>query len=252
MLVTARRFAVLSLALTAVGAAGAVPAAQADSTASLTASMTSRGPVVGGMRPVNLLVNAQISDPAGPGFVPIPERFTFRFPKLRLNTAKFPVCTANDNQLVKDGAAACPAASRVGVGSARVWALRTLGIDADVYIYNGRKTAKGRELLLLTITRTVEQSLALRGLLKPLKGGKYGWTLSFGVPEIPVIDNELAALQLFNIKLGAQRRVRGKRLSYVEAPKSCPKAGLPVTFEELVRTTGATLPAAATIVCPAR
>lgn len=63
----------------------------------------------------------------------------------------------------------------------------------------------------------------LEGRLAPTRG-RFGYRLTMGLPTINTIPGSApAAIDHFDVTVGARRRGR----SYLEAPRSCPRGGLP-------------------------
>jgi hypothetical protein len=183
---------------------------------------------------VNLNLGAQIVESTGPENLPITTRLFFQFPKATVNSDKFPVCRATDAQLTLRGASACPSNTLIGEGTANVRAI-SLPFDATVKIFNGPGTRNKRTIIIFGSATTVDVQVPLRATLQKVNKGNVGWEVSLPFPEIQVLQGELVSVESFNVKIGKRIRKGGKRISYIEAPTSCPSGGWPFLFRDELR-----------------
>jgi hypothetical protein len=150
----------------------------------------------------------------------------FKFPHATVNGRPFATCDAKRLQALKR-ASACPAGSQIGKGTAKVDATLTGLIDAELWIFNGKGTDRSRKVVLFAKAKQVEVNLVLQGTLKRTSG-RYGWQLDLPVPEIPTVTGAPpAAIRNFDVTVQARKKVRGQKVSFIEAPTVCPSAGLP-------------------------
>jgi len=241
-----RRIAAALSAVTAVVAlAGlvAVPVAQAaDHTQRLDvgAELVRQQP---GGKPwiVNLVLGAQLGMSDGTAPAPV-KRMVFSFTRgAQVHPEAFATCTMDI--IDKQGPGACPAASRLGSGTAKAAALEIL-IDATVTVFNGPKVPGGRQLIVY--------ARALGTVVIPLVGtlkrtsGRYGWVLDLPVPRIMTVGEENdAAITSFEVKVGGVGR---KKVPFIEAPTSCARPGWPF-LGSFTYGDGATGSSSATIPC---
>ena len=187
---------------------------------------------------VNLVLGANLFDGADPTsqVSEITKDITFQFPKATVNGSAFKTCAAKDTDFIREGTRACPAASVIGTGTAVVDAVG-LPFNAKLTIYNGTGTNAARKILLYAQVTDpgVEVNLPLSGTLRRTSG-PYGFKLDLPVPDIQVLSGEFAAIKSFNVTVGRRTRVGGRKVSYIDAPTSCPSGGWPfsmaVTFKD--------------------
>jgi hypothetical protein len=212
---------VLILAATA-GAVPAAPAAAAQSTR-LDVAATLLTQPVGRPWAIDLDIASTVTTPDGGPPSPL-RQVDLRFPRASIHDDAFPSCDAT--ALIERGAPACPKGSKVGTGSAvaDVRPLIETRIDASIDVYNGPRRNGGRVLIFDVRTKNiVNQQFVMQGLLKRTSG-RYGYRLTLAIPQINTIPGSPpAAITSFRVKVGAH----GNGRSYLEAPRSCPRGGLP-------------------------
>jgi hypothetical protein len=125
--------------------------------------------------------------------------------------------------LQQRGPGGCPRSSRLGSGSAE-GKVGDLVVPAEVDVFNG---PRGRSVLFwIEATQPVSIRAAVVAPLRRLRGGRYGYRLTFPVPDN--IQQPLPGLEtgvtLFRVKVGATRMVRGRRRGYIET-SACPRSG---------------------------
>lgn len=197
---------------------------------------------------INLGVTVEVSTPDGGPPSPL-KTVDLRFPQgASLNDDRFATCDAA--RLERVGRSACPRASLIGTGMARadVRPLLEFPIGASINAYVGPKRDGGRVLLFSAVTReVVNLHLVMEGLLRKTKG-RYGYRLQLEIPPINTVPGAApAAVDRFDVTIDGRR----KGLSFVEAPRRCPRGGMPFsgTFGY---ADGSTSKASATISCTLR
>jgi hypothetical protein len=171
---------------------------------------------------INLGTRVSVSTPDGGPSSPL-QSIDIRFPQATLNDGRFPVCDVD--ALRRLGPRGCPRASHIGHGTAQadVRPLLDFPIDVDIDVYNGPRRIGGRVLIFDSRAKQVSVQLLLRGMLKRASG-RYGYRLTLEIPPIATIKGaNPAAINRFDVEVGARRGGR----SYLEAPRRCPRSGLP-------------------------
>jgi hypothetical protein len=235
---------VASLILAAV-LVGAAPAAAAP-VAKLTVTSTLLRQPPGRSWSIGLGTLVSIANPDG-SQPPALKRFRISFPRgAKTNYRSFPACSPA-RLAARKGPDACPAGSRIGSGTSSVSALPIFPqpIVAKVDVFNGPQKGTGRVLLFLArTTAPVSEQLVFTGLLKPASG-RFGYTLDVSVPRIPTLPGSPdASVVAFNTLVQARRGA----ISYLEAPTSCPRGGLPFAGS-FAFADGSTASAAAHLSC---
>lgn len=217
-----RRF---PLALLLAAAALAAPAtAHAAQSAALDVSAELLNQPAGRPWSINLGIGVDVTTPDGGPPSPL-KTVDIRFPQgATVNADRFASCTVA--QLERDGRGACPKASLVGGGSAKADVRPLLPdlIGADVKVYVGPDRGRHQTLLFSAVTSApVHIHLVMEGLLRRTKG-RYGYRLTFEIPPINTVPGAApAAVSHFDAVVGGKRRGR----SFIEAPRRCPRRGLP-------------------------
>jgi hypothetical protein len=234
--------AVLALAVAAL----AVPAqASANPTSALDMAATLLDQPPGQPWAVNLSLGAHFGSDDG-GIPPILTHMTFKFPHAKVNGSQFPTCTLD--KLKAKGPSGCPAGSRIGQGRAMVDAIG-LKIGATVIAFNGPGSDSNRqEVIYAKADPGIDVTLYFAGTLKKI-GGQFGYQLDITVPPIPTIPGAPdASVDSFNVAVGGRTKKHGRKISYIDAPTSCPSAGLPFAGSFQFRD-GTSSSASATISC---
>ena len=237
----------VTLSLVSLTAAlGLAAPALAAPTAKLTVTTTLLDQPAGRPWAIALGTAVTIANPDG-SQPPSLKRFQISFPRgAKTNFGSFPACQQKrlEQRKAPDG---CPSGSRIGSGTSSVSAqpIFAAPIIAKVDVFNGVKRGNARQLLFLArTTAPVNQQLVFTGLLKPATG-RYGYVLTVDVPRIPTLPGQPdASVVAFETTVQARR---GK-ISYLEAPTRCPRAGLPFAAA-FTFTDGSTAAAAAHIGC---
>lgn len=250
MTTRSRRLATLTAAIAALTAVAAPTALAADHTnrldigAELVRQQTGGKPWV-----VNLLLGVELG--MSDGSIPKPvTHMTFSFTSgAKVHPEAFKTCTADI--LRKAGPSGCPAASKIGSGTAVANALET-DFPADVTVFNG--PAQGSARKILVFARAIQTvTVVLEGTLRHTSG-RFGYVLDVPVPAIATVggpEND-ASITNFNVKVGAWGKVRShgqtRKVPFVEAPTACHAPGWPfaATF---TYADGATGTSSATIGC---
>ena len=141
-------------------------------------------------------------------------------------------CTASDAELMAQGAAACPADSRVGEGYIRIdTGLPEPGrfIEADVMFFN-----TATEVIFLSTERESGSRVVTRSTVE---GGR---TISMA-PLLPGAPPDGAAIDIARVELlPVSREVDGELRSYVSTPPGCPASGAWPNSIEFTYADGAT------------
>jgi hypothetical protein len=125
--------------------------------------------------------------------------------------------------LQQRGPSGCPRSSRLGSGRAE-GKVGDLVVPAEVDVFNG---PRGRSVLFwIEARQPVSIRAAVVAPLRRLRGGRYGYRLTFPVPDniqqpVPGLET---GVTLFRVKVGATRMVRGRRRGYIET-HACPRSG---------------------------
>ena len=196
---------------------------------------------------VNLTLGAELGTVDGSVGAPV-KNIALKFPHATVNGSAFATCTAA--KLRQSGPGACPAKSKLGSGTAHVDVRPLLDqkVAATLTLFNGPGTDSARKLILYAEAKQFEIQIVMEGTLKKTSG-RYGYSLSLPVPPLPTLPGAPpAAIADFSIDVGGRARKNGQKVSFIEAPTVCPKAGLPfaATF---TYTDGQTGSAASTISC---
>lgn len=152
----------------------------------------------------------------------------FRFPKATVNPrAAAATCRAKTGTVGRLNVTVCPAASKIGTGTANV-KLGEQTIPARLTFFRGPGTARklaiyikaeGGVALGITVT--------LKGTLTRISQGSFGYRFDLPVPKIPVGTAALVRLMDFQVDVGTRG---GKRPPFIQAPRSCPRGGFPFTI----------------------
>jgi hypothetical protein len=143
-----------------------------------------------------------------------------------VNGNLFPSCTAEKIRNHE----ACPAGSKIGSGKG----LGTVGDPPnaaeepiDITLYNGPKgksivfRIQGKQPAVIDVPFDAE--------FKTLSGGTYNYQLTVNVPEIlQRVAGLPISLKNFNVKVGATRKVKGKKRGWIEVLICPPKALVPI------------------------
>lgn len=222
------RRTVLALAL-AAGALAAPAGALADQTSTLTTGATLLDQPKGRPWAIGLDVNAAIATADGSQPSQL-QKLQIKFPHATVNASDFTGCQLSKLQARK-GADGCPGGSRIGKGEAQVMARPLFAdpIPATIDVFNGQTKNGGRQILFLArTTNGLDVQLVFAGALKKVSGGPYGFTLDVPLPRIPTIPGVAdASVVGFTVHVEARKRKSGQKVSFIEAPTTCPKGGLP-------------------------
>lgn len=236
------RLAVLLMAATAM----VLPAkALANPTSGLDMAATLLDQPAGQPWAVDLSLGAHFGTTDG-SIPPILNSMSFKFPHAKVNGSQFPTCTLA--KLKAKGPSGCPSGSRIGQGRAIVDAIG-LKIGATIIAFNGPGTdSKRQEVIYAKADPGIDVTLYFAGTLKKI-GGQYGYQLDVPVPPIQTIPGAPnASVDSFNVNVGARTKKHGKKISYIDAPTSCPKSGLPFAGS-FAFADGSTSTSSATISC---
>jgi hypothetical protein len=144
----------------------------------------------------------------------------------KVNGNLFPSCTADKIRNHQ----ACPAGSKIGTGTG----LGTVGDgpDAaeepiDITLYNG---PKGKSIVFRIQGKAPAViDVPFDAPFKTLSGGSYNYELTVNVPDIlQRVAGLPISLKYFNVKVGASRKVKGKKRGWIETLICPPKALVPI------------------------
>jgi hypothetical protein len=145
----------------------------------------------------------------------------------KVNGSLFPSCTADTIRNHE----ACPAGSKIGGGTG----LGTVGDgpDAaqepiDITLYNG---PKGKSIVFRIQGKAPAViDVPFDAPLKTLSGGTYNYELTVNVPDIlQRVAGLPISLKYFNVKVGASRKVKGRKRGWIETLICPPKALVPIS-----------------------
>jgi len=215
-------------AAAAFGALAVAGPAQAEHTQNLVFGATLLDQPKGQPWAVNLNVNATLGTTDGSLAAPL-RHVRLQFPAgARLNADKFPTCAPKTFA----DSLKCARGSKLGNGLAKVDARPLLSnVDAQLKLYNGKGTAKKRTLYLTASTEDsgIEINLLLPGTLTKI-GGRYSYQFDLDIPEIVAVSGAPpVAISSFQVDVGGRIKKKGKKLSYIDAPTTCPSDGWPFT-----------------------
>jgi hypothetical protein len=158
----------------------------------------------------------------GPGFQPPTlDHSVIRFPYgSRLNNHLFPHC--DPAAINRRGPGVCPRGSLIGRGYANVFA-DTERQRLTVRLFNGRG---GNSIVFYFHgTNPARVDTAFAAPLRRLRGGMWNYVLNVPVPEtLQVVAGIPIYVREFVSTVGAERRVNGRRIGFIEA-WSCPPGG---------------------------
>lgn len=245
MIRSSRRPARLAVLLMAAAAMVLPAKALANPTSALDMSATLLDQPAGQPWAVDLNLGAHFGSTDG-SVPPILTNMSFKFPHAKVNGSAFPTCTLA--KVTKGGPGACPKGSLIGTGRAIVDAIG-LQIGATIKAFNGPGTdSKRQEIVWAKSDPGIDVTLVFPGTLKKI-GGQYGYQLDIAVPAINTIPGAPdASVDSFNVSVGGRTKKHGKKISYIDAPTVCPKAGLPF-FGSFSFRDGTSSTASATISC---
>jgi hypothetical protein len=145
----------------------------------------------------------------------------------KVNGNLFPSCTAEKIRNHEP----CPTGSRIGSGSG----LGTVGDGPDaveepikIELYNG---PKGKSIVFRILgDRPAVIDVPFDAPLKTLSGGAYNYQLTVDVPEIlQRVAGLPISIKHLNVKVGASRKVKGKKRGWIEVLICPPKALVPIS-----------------------
>jgi hypothetical protein len=172
---------------------------------------------------IGLSLGANIGTTDGSKPAPL-SNLVFFFPHATVNTAAFPACSVA--KLKAHGAAGCPRASRLGQGTSLIDASPLLNpAHANITMFNGPRSHGNPTFLFMAQAKEVQVTLYLQGTLVR-QHGRFGYKLTMPFPHIPTITGfPDASVSQFQVDVQAFGRKRGRKVSLLEAPTSCPSPG---------------------------
>jgi hypothetical protein len=256
-LVSKRAATAVCLALAAVPAGCLPAAAQAHETARLTAAFSPYR--LGHSTTLKLALAMEVA--GSPQAPPLPvTRFQLRLPaKLELINSSLGLSICQPAALLASGAAACPADSVLGFGSARLEVpVGPLQVGESASLEAAMGPPVGEEtgvLLYAEATTPVAAGLVFPGVL----AGSANQSLSTAVPLIPSLPGAAdISMVSMDLSLGPEgltyfRDVRGRRVGYrpegIALPTQCPHGGFRFAAD-VGFAGGASASATSTIPCP--
>ena len=137
---------------------------------------------------------------------PVVRRLVITLPKgTKIDTKALARCSATVEKVTADGLSACPSKTRLGTGTASVFA-GSGNVDAKVTLFN----RKGGFLFVLTTGDTV-----LRALVASAKGR----TIDATLPRVDLGNGKEASL--VRLQVYVPKHNKGKR-TYLRTPRKCP------------------------------
>lgn len=204
----------------------------------------------GGPWDIGLNIVAGVGTPDGSKSVPL-KKAVFMFPHATVNAKAFPTCDIAKLRKAPT-LKTCPRASRLGSGEALVDARPFINPEhASITMFNGKPRGGKPHFIFLGMAEHFEINLVIDATLAKT-GGRYGYRLSMEFPDIPTLpNNPNASISRLDVNVKAFGRLRGKRVSLLQAPTSCPRGGwrFDSTFGY---TDGSSTSAASTIDCVLR
>jgi hypothetical protein len=157
------------------------------------------------------------------GVKPIPlTKTTLRFPKgAKVNAKYFKKCSRTT--LESKGPAGCPAASKVGAGTALGDARPIIGdVKTKITMFNGQP-ANGNPTILIYAVPDISSPLTIQAQLIRQRSGPYGYVLEADVPTIPTLPNQPNASVTFFDATTLDKTVKrkGRKIHYIEGPIVC-------------------------------
>ena len=157
------------------------------------------------------------------GIKPIPlTKTTLRFPKgAKINAKYFKKCSRTT--LETKGPSGCPAASKIGSGSALGDARPIISdVKTKITMFNGQP-ANGNSTILIYAVPDISSPLTIQAELKRQRSGPYGYVLEADVPTIPTLPNQPNASVTFFDATTLDRTVKrkGRKIHYIEGPIVC-------------------------------
>ena len=145
----------------------------------------------------------------------------------KVNGSLFPSCTADTIRNHK----ACPRGSQIGSGTG----LGTVGEGPDaaqepitLELYNG---PKGKSIVFRILgEQPAPIDVPFDAPLKTLSGGTYNYQLTVNVPEIlQRVAGLPISIKFLKVKVGATRKVKGRKRGWIEVLICPPKALVPIS-----------------------
>ncbi|MFL5827708.1 MAG: hypothetical protein ACJ76V_14380 [Thermoleophilaceae bacterium] len=211
--------------LLASGALAALaPIAHAANTQTLDTAVELLKQSPGGPWDIGLNIVGGVGTPDGSKPIPL-KKAVFLFPHATVNTKAFPTCDAVKLQKAPT-TKTCPRASRLGSGEALVDARPFINPErATITMFNGKPKGGKPHFLFLGNAEHFEINLVIDATLQKTNG-RYGYKLSMAFPDIPTLpNNPNASISKLDVDVKAFGRIRGKRVSLLQAPTSCPRGG---------------------------
>jgi hypothetical protein len=163
----------------------------------------------------------RISDPAAIAPLRL-TRTVLRFPKGSVTNGRFfPKC--NPAALQARGPSACPKGSLLGKGIGRGSAPPFVNVvNAKVSLYNGTLSGGNQRILIYSVP-DIGPVLVFTGVLRKVKGPRYGYELDTPIPRIPTLPNQPdAAVTFFDATVrDLTVRRRGRTIHYIDSPVVC-------------------------------
>jgi hypothetical protein len=157
------------------------------------------------------------------GVKPIPlTKTTLRFPKgSKVNAKYFKKCSRAT--LETKGPSGCPAASKVGTGTALGDARPIISdVKTKITMYNGQPV-NGNPTILIYAVPDISSPLTIQAELKRQRSGPYGLVLEADVPTIPTLPGQPNASVTFFDATTLDRTIKrkGRKIHYIEGPIVC-------------------------------
>jgi hypothetical protein len=176
--------------------------------------------------PASLSVNLTFTGDNG-AEPPVLQQAKLEFPYgANFNGPLFPSC--DPGAIADMGVKACPAGSKIGTGTA-VGASSDSSIHEDIAVtlFNG---AKGKSIVFYLVgNNPVNINVPFAGPFETFAGGDWHYGLTVNVPDnLQRIAGINVAVEKFDVKVGATRKVKGRKRGLVEAIVCPPGTLVPI------------------------
>ena len=227
---TGRRLAALLVAALAV-AAFIVPSAGASDQLSnkLTVGAVLVNQPKGQAWTIKLHLKADLVDAVDMAELPQSTKYSFKFPKAKLNASKFPVCKAKLADFKLKHEAGCPAKTQVGGGKGNAFGIGISFEDVPIYIFNGAGTDSNRHVIVYSRLKKggIDVDVFIDGVVKKTSTG---FDATFPIPDIQLSESDFAVVSGFDTTIFKVIKSKGKTFSYLEAPTECKDPGFKFSF----------------------
>ena len=85
-------------------------------------------------------------------------------------------------------------------------------------------------MIIWAIEPTTQVTVVLRGTLRKVNKGQFGFEFTLNVPPIQILSDQFVSIVNFKAKVGKRIKKNGRLISYIEAPRKCTGEGWPFTY----------------------